>query len=104
MRSRFLFVLLFLLTVTAAAAQDLSYPDFSWQTIGKGLNFTRIEVLDKQTLVECLEVVRIDPNLNSFRSFTVRRREFRNGRKTPKRWSCLTAVISPTRGNRAGLC
>jgi uncharacterized protein YigE (DUF2233 family) len=67
--SRFLFVLLFLLSVTVAAAQDLSYADFSWQDIGKGLNFTRLEVLDKQTPVECLEVVRIDPNLNSFRVF-----------------------------------
>jgi uncharacterized protein YigE (DUF2233 family) len=67
--SRFLFVLLVFFSVTTASAQDLSFSDFSWQTIGKGLNFTRIEVLDKQTLVESLEVVRIDPNLNSFRVF-----------------------------------
>lgn len=69
MLSRFLFVLLFLLTVPAASAQDLSCQDFSWQTIGKGLSFTRLEVLEKQTLVECLEIVRVDPNLNFFRVF-----------------------------------
>jgi len=67
--SRFLFVLFFLIAVMPASAQDLSYLDFSWKTIGKGLSFTRIEVLDKQTIVECLEVVRIDPNLNSFGIF-----------------------------------
>ncbi len=42
MLSRFLFVLLFLLSVSAAAAQDLSYR-ISWQAIGKGLNFARLE-------------------------------------------------------------
>ena len=69
MFSRFLFLLFFLIAVTAASGQDLYYQDYSWQTIGKGLSFTRIEVLEKQAIVECLEVVRIDPNLNSFRVF-----------------------------------
>ncbi len=70
MLSRFLFVLLFLLTVPAASAQDLSCQDFSWQTIGKGLSFTRLEVLEKQTLVECLEVVRDRSELKFFSSLS----------------------------------
>jgi uncharacterized protein YigE (DUF2233 family) len=67
--SRFLFVLLMLVTSVSAAAQELSNPDYTWQTIGKGLSFTRIDVLEKKEIVESLEVVRIDPNLNSFRLF-----------------------------------
>jgi uncharacterized protein YigE (DUF2233 family) len=67
--SRFLFLFFFLLTVTAASGQDLYSQDYSWQTIGKGLSFTRIDVLEKQTIVESLEVVKIDPNLNSFHVF-----------------------------------
>jgi uncharacterized protein YigE (DUF2233 family) len=67
--SRFLFVLLLLATAPAAAAQELSCLDYTWQNIGKGLSFTRLEVLEKKEIVESLEVVRVDPNLNSFRLF-----------------------------------
>jgi uncharacterized protein YigE (DUF2233 family) len=66
--SRFLLVLLLLLPATAAA-QDSSPQGYAWQTIGKGLSFTRLEVLEKSELVESVVVVRIDPNLNSFRVF-----------------------------------
>ncbi len=69
MLSRLLYLLLLLFTGTAAAAQDFSYLDYTWQTIGKGLSFTRLEVLENKELVESLAVVRIDPNLNSFRLF-----------------------------------
>lgn len=69
MFSRFLIVLLLLTGCSGAAAQELSYPDYTWQTIGKGLSFTRIEVVEKKNVAESLAVVRIDPNLNSFRLF-----------------------------------
>jgi uncharacterized protein YigE (DUF2233 family) len=67
--SRFLFVLLILVNAASAAAQELSNLDYTWQTIGKGLSFTRLEVSEKKEIVESLAVVRIDPNLNSFRIF-----------------------------------
>jgi uncharacterized protein YigE (DUF2233 family) len=67
--SRFLFVLMLLGTAPAAAGQELSCLDYTWQNIGKGLGFTRLEVLEKKEIVESLEVVRIDPNLNSFKLF-----------------------------------
>jgi hypothetical protein len=67
--SRFLFVLVLLAATPAAAAPELSCLDYTWQNIGKGLSFTRLEVLEKKEIVESLEVVRIDPNLNSFRLF-----------------------------------
>ncbi len=69
MLSRFLFVLLLLVIGTAAAGQEFKYLDYTWQTIGKGLSFTRLEVLENNEIVESLAVVRIDPNLNSFRLF-----------------------------------
>jgi uncharacterized protein YigE (DUF2233 family) len=67
--SRILIVLLFLFVGTAAGAQELGCLDHNWRTIGKGLSFTSLDVLEKKEIVECLEVVRIDPNLNSFRLF-----------------------------------
>jgi hypothetical protein len=67
--SRFLFVLLLLVIGTAAAGQEFKYLDYTWQTIGKGLSFARLEVLENNEIVESLAVVRIDPNLNSFRLF-----------------------------------
>lgn len=69
MLSRFLFVLLILVTSVSAAAQELSNLDYTWQTIGRGLSFTRLEVIEAKEIVESLAVVRIDPNLNSFRLF-----------------------------------
>ncbi len=69
MFSRVLIVSLLLALSFPAAAEDLSYLDYTWQTIGKGLSFTRIEVFEKKTIAESLAVVRIDPNLNSFRLF-----------------------------------
>ncbi len=63
MLSRFLFVLLLLVTGNTAAAQEFSFLDYTWQTIGKGLSFTRIEILENKEIVESLAVVRIDPNL-----------------------------------------
>lgn len=69
MLSRFLFVLLLLVIGTTAAGQEFKYLDYTWQTIGKGLSFTRLEVLENNEIVESLVVVRIDPNLNSFRLF-----------------------------------
>ena len=68
LRRFFIFAVLFWSAATSAAA-DLSYLDFTWQTIGKGLSFARLEVLDKKEVVEAIAVVRIDPNLNSFRVF-----------------------------------
>lgn len=75
MFSRFLLVLLLVLP-TLAMAQDSSPPSYSWQVIGKGLGFTRLEVLEKSEVVESLAVVRIDPNLNSFRVFHGAPRKF----------------------------
>lgn len=69
MLSRFLFVLLFILAGTTAGAQELSNQEYTWRTIGKGLSFASVDILAKKVVVEYLEVVRIDPNLNSFRLF-----------------------------------
>ncbi len=62
-------ILLLCWVTTVQAADELSYLDFTWQTIGKGLSFTRLEILEKKEIVESLAVVRIDPNLNAFRVF-----------------------------------
>ncbi len=69
MLSRFLFALLLLWASSSALAEELGSGEYTWRTIGKGLSFTSIDILEKQEVVESLEVVRIDPNLNSFRLF-----------------------------------
>lgn len=69
MLRRFFAIVLLLWASAAPAAAELSYLDYTWQTIGKGLEFTRLEVLAKKEVVESLAVVRIDPNLNSFRIY-----------------------------------
>jgi len=66
---RFFAVVLLLWAASVQAATELSYLDFTWQTIGKGLSFARLEVLEKKEIVESIAVVRIDPNLNSFRIY-----------------------------------
>lgn len=69
MSRRFFAILLLCWATTSPAAAELSYLDYTWQTIGKGLSFARLEVLDKKEIVESVAVVRIDPNLNSFRIY-----------------------------------
>ncbi len=70
MLRRFLAVFLLLAWASPSlAVGDLSYLDYTWQAIGKGLSFARLEILDKKEIVESLAVVRIDPNLNAFRIF-----------------------------------
>jgi uncharacterized protein YigE (DUF2233 family) len=52
-----------------AAAEDLSHTPPSWQAIGRGLNFTRVDVLKDGEVVTTLAVVKIDPASNAFRVF-----------------------------------
>ncbi|AEB09238.1 phosphodiester glycosidase family protein [Desulfobacca acetoxidans] len=66
----FLLVLLCLLpNPVSAQAQELHHTTVSWQEIGKGLSFSRLDVIEKGDVVESLSLVRIDPNYNSFRLF-----------------------------------
>lgn len=86
MLRRFLVIVLLLWATIAQAAPELSYLDYTWQTIGKGLSFARLEVLDRKEVVESLVLVRIDPNLNAFRIY----------HGTPRRlqaWQELTAAL-----------
>ncbi|MGQ9919990.1 MAG: phosphodiester glycosidase family protein [Desulfobacca sp.] len=69
MLRRFLVIILLLGMSATPVAAELSYLDYTWQVIGKGLEFTRLEVLDNKEVVESLTVVRIDPNLNAFRIY-----------------------------------
>ncbi len=69
MLQRFFTILLLLWASASPAAAELSYLDHTWQSIGKGLSYTRLEVLETKEVVESLAVVRIDPNLNSFRVY-----------------------------------
>jgi len=47
----------------------LTHTDPQWQTIGRGLSFTRVDVLQDGEVVESLAVVKIDPAANAFRVF-----------------------------------
>lgn len=52
-----------------AEAQDLSHTPLNWQVIGRGLQFTRVDVLQDDEVVASLAVARIDPAVNAFRVF-----------------------------------
>jgi uncharacterized protein YigE (DUF2233 family) len=53
----------------AAAAGNLSHTPPNWRAIGRGLNFTQVDVLKDGEVVTTLAVVKIDPVANSFRVF-----------------------------------
>jgi uncharacterized protein YigE (DUF2233 family) len=55
--------------VLSAGAAGLRHTPPQWQTIGRGLTFTQVEVLKDNTVVDNLAVVKIDPSANSFRVF-----------------------------------
>ncbi len=103
MLSRFLFVLFILVSSASAAAQELSNLDYTWQTIGKGLSFTRIEVLEKKEIVESLAVVRIDPNLNSFRLFHGAPRRISEWRESTKAQVIFNGSYFTSQGQPCGL-
>jgi hypothetical protein len=50
-----------------AGAASLTHTPPQWQTIGRGLAFTRVEVLQDGEVVAGLAVVKIDPASNAFR-------------------------------------
>ena len=52
-----------------ALAQEWGHTDIQWQVLGRGLSFTRVEVLRDEETVETLAVVKIDPAANAFRVF-----------------------------------
>jgi uncharacterized protein YigE (DUF2233 family) len=56
-------------TVMSAGAATLTHTPPQWQTIGRGLTFTQVEVLKDDVAVEELSVVKIDPASNAFRVF-----------------------------------
>lgn len=100
---RFLFVFLLLSLAPGIAAQELSVLDYTWQTIGKGLSFARLEVLEKKEIVESLEVVRIDPNLNSFRIFHGRPRRISEWQEETNATILVNASYFTSRGQPCGL-
>jgi len=53
----------------AAGAANLTHTPPEWQTIGRGLTFTRVEVFQDGAEVASLSVVKIDPAFNAFRVF-----------------------------------
>jgi uncharacterized protein YigE (DUF2233 family) len=55
--------------VPMAAAGNLTHTTPKWQGIGRGLNFTQVEVLRGGEVVTTLAVVKIDPATNAFRVF-----------------------------------
>jgi uncharacterized protein YigE (DUF2233 family) len=56
-------------TVLSAGAATLTHTPPQWQTIGRGLTFTQVQVLKDDAVVEELAVVKIDPASNAFRVF-----------------------------------
>lgn len=61
-----------LLAPVTAAAAGLSHTDPKWETLGRGLSFTRVDVLREGEVTEVvatLAVVKIDPASNAFRVF-----------------------------------
>jgi uncharacterized protein YigE (DUF2233 family) len=53
----------------AAKAGNLSHSAPQWQAIGRGLSFSRVEVLHDQEVAATLAVVKVDPALNAFRVY-----------------------------------
>ncbi|MGA7578982.1 MAG: phosphodiester glycosidase family protein [Desulfobaccales bacterium] len=54
------------------AAADLTHTPVQWQSLGRGLNFTRVDVIregEEREVVTTLAVVKIDPATNAFRVF-----------------------------------
>jgi uncharacterized protein YigE (DUF2233 family) len=52
-----------------AKAGNLSHSAPKWQAIGRGLSFSRVEVLHDQEVAATLAVVKVDPALNAFRVY-----------------------------------
>jgi uncharacterized protein YigE (DUF2233 family) len=52
-----------------AVAGNLTHTPPQWQAIGRGLNFTQVDVLRDDEVVTTLAVVKIDPATNAFRVF-----------------------------------
>ncbi len=60
---------LWLGAVLPAGAAGLTHTPPQWQAIGRGLNFTQVQVLQDGEVVADLAVVKIDPASNTFRVF-----------------------------------
>ncbi|MFZ0052815.1 MAG: phosphodiester glycosidase family protein [Desulfobaccales bacterium] len=61
-----------LLAPANLGAADLTHTPPQWQTLGRGLSFTRVEVIregEDREVVATLAVVKIDPASNAFRVF-----------------------------------
>ena len=62
-----------LLAPLTAGAAGLSHTAPQWQSLGRGLSFARVDVLNRQgevdEVVASLAVVKIDPASNAFRVF-----------------------------------
>ncbi len=55
--------------VLPVGAANLTHTPPKWQTIGRGLTFTQVQVLQDGEVVAGLAVVKIDPASNAFRVF-----------------------------------
>ncbi len=55
--------------VLSAGAAGLTHTPPQWQTMGRGLAFTQVDVLKDGVVVDGLAVVKIDPASNAFRVF-----------------------------------
>ncbi len=53
----------------AAGAEEWGHTEIKWQPLGRGLSFTKVEVLREEEGVTTLAVVKIDPAANTFRVF-----------------------------------
>lgn len=53
----------------AAGAEEWGHTEIKWQPLGRGLSFTKVEVLREEEGVTTLAVVKIDPGANTFRVF-----------------------------------
>lgn len=62
-------MLLCLIVLGRAEAQEWSHSPPEWRTLSPGLSFTEVQVFRHQEQVDTLAVVKIDPALNAFRVF-----------------------------------
>jgi uncharacterized protein YigE (DUF2233 family) len=86
-----------------AGAQELGCLNYTWRAIGKGLSFTNLEVVENKEIVEYLEVVRIDPNLNSFRLFHGSPRKISEWQESVQAAILFNAGYFTSRGQPCGL-
>lgn len=74
---------------------NVSHSNPQWKTIGKGVDFTRLEVRRNNELVDVLAILKIDPRFNKIRVFS----SYEEGKtvaRTIEEWQKHTGAIAMT--------